>query len=223
MTIMANKTLVLDNSLYDYYRGVSLREDPVLEELRKETAGIRGAGMQIAPEQGQFMTLLARISGANKALEIGVYTGYSALCVARALPSDGRLFACDVSREWTTVARRYWERAGVADKIELRLKPASETLQEMLDAGERGSVDFTFIDADKENYVRYFEHAFELSKPGALILVDNVLWNGKVADDTAHDADTVAIRDLNARLHNDDRIELAMLPLGDGLTIAVKR
>ena len=223
MTIMANKTLVLDNSLYDYYRGVSLREDPVLEELRKETAGIRGAGMQIAPEQGQFMNLLARISGANKALEIGVYTGYSALCVARALPSDGRLFACDVSREWTTVARRYWERAGVADKIELRLKPASETLQEMLDAGERGSVDFTFIDADKKNYVRYFELAFELSKPGALILVDNVLWDGKVANDAVLDADTVAIRDLNARLHNDDRIDLAMLPLGDGLTIAVKR
>ena len=220
---MANKTLVLDNSLYDYYRGVSLREDPVLEELRKETAGIRGAGMQIAPEQGQFMNLLARISGANKALEIGVYTGYSALCVARALPSDGRLFACDVSREWTTVARRYWERAGVADKIELRLKPASETLQEMLDAGERGSVDFTFIDADKKNYVRYFELAFELSKPGALILVDNVLWDGKVANDAVLDADTVAIRDLNARLHNDDRIDLAMLPLGDGLTIAVKR
>ncbi len=220
---MANKTLVLNNSLYDYYRGVSLREDPLLEALRKETEGMRGAGMQIAPEQGQFMSLLVRISGVKKALEIGVYTGYSALCVARALPPDGRIIACDVNREWTNLARRYWERAGVADKIELRLKPASETLQEMLGAGERASVDFTFIDADKENYVRYFEYALELSKPGALILVDNVLWGGKVANDTVHDTDTVAIRDLNARLHNDDRIELAMLPLGDGLTIAVKR
>ncbi len=220
---MANKTLNLSDTLYTYFQSVSLRADPVLEALRAETSSLRGAMMQIAPEQGQFMHLLARIAGVRQALEIGVYTGYSALCVARALPQDGRLIACDINAEWTAVARRYWERAGVADKIDLRLKPASETLEDLASSGANGTFDFSFIDADKENYGSYFERALELTRPGGLVLVDNVLWSGKVADADINDADTTAIRELNRRLYDDARVDFVTLPLGDGLTIAVKR
>jgi predicted O-methyltransferase YrrM len=217
---MSNQTLNLSEDLYTYLQRISLRADPVLEALRAETSELPGAIMQIAPEQGQFMHLLARIAGVRKALEIGVYTGYSALCVARALPEGGQLIACDINAAWTSVARRYWARAGVADKIDLRLKPALETLQNLRD---EGTFDFSFIDADKENYGAYFDLALELAKPGGLILIDNVLWSGKVADADVGDPDTCAIRALNRRLHEDSRIDLVTLPLGDGLTIAVKR
>ena len=220
---MANRTLNLSENLYAYFQSVSLRDDPILEALRVETSSLPGAIMQIAPEQGQFMHLLARIAGVRKALEIGVYTGYSALCVARALPDDGQLVACDINAEWTAVARRYWERACVADKIDLHLKPACETLEDLLKAGANGTFDFSFIDADKENYRLYYEHALELTKPGGLILIDNVLWSGKVADVDVNDADTSAIRKLNQQLYDDERVDFATLPLGDGLTITVKR
>ena len=220
---MANRTLNLSENLYAYFQSVSLRADPILEALRAETSNLPGAIMQIAPEQGQFMHLLARIAGVSKALEIGVYTGYSALCVARALPDDGQLIACDINAEWTAIARRYWERASVADKIDLRLKPARETLEDLLETGAHGTFDFSFIDADKENYQLYYEHALELAKPGGLILIDNVLWSGKVADVDVNDADTSAIRELNQQLHDDERIDFVTLPLGDGLTITVKR
>ena len=220
---MSNKSLRLDDTLYNYLCEVSLRESPVLRALREETAALPAAMMQIAPEQGQFMGLLARISGASKALEIGVFTGYSSLCVAQALPADGRLYACDINAEWTAIAQRYWARAGVADKIDLQLAPALATLDRLLDSGHAGTFDFSFIDADKTNYQEYFERALALSRAGALILVDNVLWSGKVASAAAVDADTTALREFNRRLHGDSRVDISMLPLADGLSIARKR
>ena len=221
---MSYKTLKLDATLYEYLCRVSLREPAVLSELRAETAALPMAMMQIAPEQGQFMSLLARICGARKALEIGVFTGYSSLSVALAMPADGRLIACDVNAEWTAIARRYWARAGVAEKIELHLAPALATLDSLLASGHAGSIDFTFIDADKSNYQDYFERALALSREGALILVDNVLWSGKVASPAAAgDDDTAALQAFNERLHYDDRVDLAMLAMADGLTIVRKR
>ena len=221
---MSYKTLKLDATLYEYLCRVSLREPAVLSELRAETAALPMAMMQIAPEQGQFMSLLARICGARKALEIGVFTGYSSLSVALAMPADGRLIACDVNAEWTAIARRYWARAGVAEKIELHLAPALATLDSLLASGHAGSIDFTFIDADKSNYQDYFERALALSREGALILVDNVLWSGKVASPAAAgDDDTAALQAFNERLHYDDRVDLAMLAVADGLTIVRKR
>ena len=220
---MSNKSLRLDDTLYNYLCEVSLRESPVLRALREETAALPAAMMQIAPEQGQFMGLLVRISGARKALEIGVFTGYSSLCVAQALPADGRLYACDINAEWTAIAQRYWARAGVADKIDLQLAPALATLDRLLDSGHAGTFDFSFIDADKTNYQEYFERALALSRAGALILVDNVLWSGKVASAAAADADTTALREFNRRLHGDSRVDISMLPLADGLSIARKR
>ena len=220
---MANKTLNLSENLYAYLKRVSLRADPILEALRAETSNLPGAMMQIAPEQGQFMHLLARIAGVRKALEIGVYTGYSALCVARALPDDGQLVACDINAQWTAVARRYWERANVAHKIDLRLKPALETLEDLRSAGANGTFDFSFIDADKDNYRLYYEHLLELARPGGLILIDNVLWSGKVADVDVSDANTSAIRQLNLKLYDDERVDFVTLPLGDGLAIVIKR
>jgi caffeoyl-CoA O-methyltransferase len=179
--------------------------------------------MQIAPEQGQLMAFLVTLTGARRALEVGVFTGYSSLAVALAMPPEGRLVACDVSESWTAVARRYWEEAGVAEKISLRLGPATDTLEALLKDGQAGSFDFAFIDADKENYGRYYDLALELVRPGGLIAIDNVLWGGAVADPAEQDADTQAIRALNARLHHDARIDLTMLPIGDGLTLARKR
>ena len=220
---MANKTLNLSENLYAYLKRVSLRADPILEALRAETSNLPGAMMQIAPKQGQFMHLLARIAGVRKALEIGLYTGYSALCVARALPDDGQLVACDINAQWTAVARRYWERANVAHKIDLRLKPALETLEDLRSAGANGTFDFSFIDADKDNYRLYYEHALELARPGGLILIDNVLWSGKVADVDVSDANTSAIRQLNLKLYDDERVDFVTLPLGDGLAIVIKR
>lgn len=220
---MSRRTLALDDPLYSYLLSVSLREPDVLRRLREETARHPEAAMQIAPEQGQFMGLLVRLLGARKCLEIGVFTGYSALAVALALPFDGRLVACDVSEEFTAIARRYWAEAGVDPIIRLHLAPALETLDGLLADGEGGTFDFAFIDADKVNYARYFERALELVRPGGLIVVDNVLWDGKVADAAVRDPDTTAIRALNESLLRDERIDLSLLPVGDGLTLARKR
>lgn len=220
---MSRRTLPLDERLYDYLLSVSLREPEVLRRLREETARHPQAEMQIAPEQGQFMGLLARLIGARKCLEVGVFTGYSALAVALALPFDGRLVACDVSEEFTSIARRYWREAGVDHLIRLELAPATLTLDALLADGEGGTFDFAFIDADKPNYGIYVERALELLRPGGLIAVDNVLWSGKVADPSVHDAETDAIRALNLQLLGDERIDLSLLPVGDGLTLARKR
>ena len=220
---MTKKTLDLDDQLYDYLLSVSLREPYILQQLREETARLPSARMQIAPEQGQFMTLLVQLLGATKTLEVGVFTGYSSLCVALALPPNGKIVACDVSEEYTALARRYWEAGGVADKIDLRLAPALETLDELLAAGLAGTFDFAFIDADKRNYQGYYERSLQLIRPGGLIAIDNVLWSGKVADSQVQDNQTQALRALNEKLHHDERIILSMVPIADGLTLALKR
>jgi caffeoyl-CoA O-methyltransferase len=222
---MSNKTIQVDDALYEYLQSVSLREPELLERLRQETAERTGdrRNMQISPEQGQFMGLLVRMIGARKTLEVGVFTGYSSLSVALALPDDGRVVACDVSEEWTSIARRYWVEAGVAHKVDLRLAPALETLDALVASGESGTFDFAFIDADKGNYPAYYERALVLLRPGGLIAVDNTLWSGKVADPAVADAETEAIRAFNERLHQDERIDLSLLPIADGLTLARKR
>lgn len=219
---MSNRTLTIDDRLYDYMLAVSLREPAILRRLREETAALAESAMQIAPEQGQFMAFLVESLGVRRALEIGTFTGYSALTVALALPADGRLIACDVSEEWTAIARRYWREAGVADKIDLRLGPALDTLDRLIADGESGGFDFAFIDADKENYDGYFERVLALLRPGGVIAVDNVLWSGRVADPGDDDADTRAIRAFNRKLHEDRRISLSLLPIADGLTLARK-
>ncbi len=220
---MTRRPIEIDDRLHDYILAHSLREPEVLRRLREETAGRPEANMQIGPEQGQFMALLIELMGARRTLEIGTFTGYSALVVALALPPEGRVVACDVSEEYTAVARRYWAEAGVADKIELHLAPALETLDRLLAENQAGSFDFAFIDADKANYGAYYERALSLLRPGGLIAIDNVLWSGKVADKAASDPDTRAIQALNAALKDDSRITLSLLPLGDGLTLARKR
>jgi predicted O-methyltransferase YrrM len=220
---MSNRTIVMNDALYDYLLGASLRDLPVLKRLREETAKHPRARMQISPEQGQFMQLITRLMGARRCIEVGVFTGYSSLAVALALPADGHILACDVSEEFTAVARRYWKEAGVESKIELRLAPALETLDGRLKAGEAGSYDLAFIDADKSNYSGYYERILKLLRPGGLILVDNVLWSGAVIDKKDKSEDTVALRAFNASLHKDERIDLSMLPVGDGLTLARKR
>jgi predicted O-methyltransferase YrrM len=220
---MSGKTLPLNERLYDYLLSVSLREPEVLQRLREETARDRMARMQVAPEQGQFMALLVRLLAARRCLEIGVYTGYSALCVALALPPGGELVACDVSEKWTSVARRYWQAAGVADRIRLELAPAQRTLDGLLEAGAAGSFDFAFIDADKTGYAGYYERVLRLLRGGGLLLVDNTLWSGEVANPENRDADTVAIREFNAMVHRDKRVLVSLLPVADGLTLILKR
>lgn len=220
---MSNRTIMLTDSLYEYLLAVSLREPDLLRQLREETAAHPHARMQISPEQGQFMGLLARLMGAKRCLEIGVFTGYSSLALALALPDDGRVVACDVNERWTSVARRYWAAAGVAHKIDLRLATAMETLDHLIGAGHPGSFDFVFIDADKENYVGYYERSLELLRPGGLIVADNTLWSGRVADPEDAEPDTVALRHFNDHLHGDDRIDLSLVPIGDGLTLARKK
>lgn len=219
---MSNQTLSLTESLYRYMLSVSLREPAILQRLRAETAKEPLARMQIAPEQGQFMGLLVELMGATKALEVGVYTGYSSLCIALALPPQGRMVACDVSEEWTAVARRYWQEAGVSEKVDLRLGPARDTLNQLIDDGHAGTFDFAFIDADKESYGDYYEAALALLRPGGLVAVDNVLWSGRVVDAQAGDADTLAIRAFNEKLRSDFRVTLSLVPIGDGLTLARK-
>ncbi|MEJ2479163.1 MAG: class I SAM-dependent methyltransferase [Acidihalobacter sp.] len=220
---MTRRTLSLTDELYEYLLENSLREDSLLAELRERTAAMPLAGMQIAPEQGQFMALLARLMGAHTALEIGVFTGYSSLCVARALPDGGRMVALDASEEWTDVARDYWARAGLADRIELRLGPAIESLDALLAEGRSGSFDFAFIDADKSEYPEYYERTLQLLRSGGIMLIDNVLRDGQVADPDDISEGTEAVRAFNAVLYSDTRIDLSMLPLGDGLTLARKR
>lgn len=219
---MSNKTLCITEELYNYMLTVSLREPDVLRELRHETALDEHANMQIAPEQGQFMALLVKMIGARKTLDIGVFTGYSSLCIGLTLPKDGRVVACDVNREWTDTAKRYWQKAGVADKIELRLAPARQTLEELLAEGAAASFDFAFIDADKISYDQYYEYCLKLIRPGGLIAIDNVLWDGAVADETVDDPDTMAIRDLNKKIHSDSRVEISLVPIADGLTLTRK-
>jgi predicted O-methyltransferase YrrM len=213
----------LNDAVYDYLLEVSLREPPVLARLREETAGLPRAIRQIAPDQGQFMRLLAELLGVRHAIEVGTFTGYSALVVALALPADGRVITCDVNEETTAVARRYWAEAGVADRIELRLGPAVDTLDALLADGGAGTFDLAFVDADKTNYDAYYERGLALLRPGGLMLVDNVLWGGAVADPLHQDEDTDAIRALNAKIHGDERVSLALLPVSDGLTLARKR
>ncbi|MBW4547039.1 MAG: class I SAM-dependent methyltransferase [Symplocastrum torsivum CPER-KK1] len=220
---MSNQTLGLDTQLYNYLQSVSLREPEILTQLRQETAQHPMAQMQIAPDQGQFMALLVQLIGAKKTLEVGVFTGYSSLVVALALPPEGKVVACDVSEEYTNIARRYWQQAGIADKIDLHIAPAQETLKSLLAEGQAGTFDFAFIDADKSNYEIYYELALELVRPGGLIIVDNVLWSGRVADAQVQDNRTNAIRSLNQKLHQDQRVTLSLVPIGDGLTLALKR
>lgn len=220
---MSNRTISLDDRLYDYLLKVSSREPGVLRRLRAETSTLPRPEMQIAPEQGQFMMLLVQLMGAERILEIGTFTGYSTLCMALSLPPEGRIVACDVSEEWTQIAQRYWSEAGVADCIDLRLAPALETMESLLADDQDETFDFVFIDADKENYLQYYETALELVRPGGVIAVDNVLWGGSVADFTKQDEDTESIRLLNQTLHRDRRVDLSMLPIGDGLTLARKR
>ena len=220
---MTLRTNHLSEELYAYLLDVSLRESPVMRRLREETASLEQARMQIGPDQAQFMALLVELLGARYALEVGTFTGYSALAVALALPEDGRLVACDVSEEWTAIGRRYWKEAGVARKIDLRLAPAIETLDGLLAEGRAGTFDFAFIDADKEGYDAYYERALELIRTGGLIALDNTLWEGKVLDAAVTDPDTSAIRALNRKLTGDERVTLSLVPVGDGLTLARKR
>lgn len=220
---MSDITLNLTPELYEYYQKNSVREPEVLTKLREQTHKMSMSQMQISPEQGQFMGLLIELLQAKKTLDIGVFTGYSALVVALALPANGKVIACDVNVEWTKIAKRFWEMAGVTDKIDLILAPAAETLQSLIDNGETNTFDFAFIDADKANYPTYYEQALALIRPGGLIAVDNVLWSGKVADPKIQDPNTHIIRELNEKIYKDDRVTLSMLPIGDGLTLVRKK
>jgi predicted O-methyltransferase YrrM len=220
---MSNRSITLTDELYDYLLAVSLREPPLLRRLREETAADSAARMQISPEQGQFMALLLKLIGARRCVEVGVFTGYSSLCTALALPDDGHIVACDVSEKWTSIARRYWREAGVERKVDLRLAPALQTLDALLAAGEAGRFDFAFVDADKENYAGYYERVLELLRPNGLLMFDNTLWSGRVADAKHTDVDTVALRALNEQLHRDERIDVSLTPIGDGLTLVRKR
>ena len=219
---MSTRPTPIDERLWSYLCEVSLREHPLLAQLREETARLPDAECQISPEQGQLMALLVKLMSARRALEIGTFTGYSSLTVALALPPEGRLVCCDMSEEWTAIAQRYWEKAGVAHKVELRLGPASETLERMSLDGERGGYDFAFVDADKTGYRGYYERCLELLRPGGLAIFDNMLWEGKVADPRARDRDTQAIRELNAFAGRDPRVASSLVQVGDGVLLAMK-
>ena len=219
---MSGKNLLASDALARYIVEHSRREASILEQLRHETATLPGARMQTTSEQGQFLALLVKLIGARRILEIGVFTGYSSLSMALAMPSDGRLIACDVDPETTAVAQRYWQAAGVADRIELRLAPARDTLARLREHDER-PFDMVFIDADKQSYRHYYENALALTAPGGLIVVDNVLWSGRVADHENDAASTRAIRTFNEMVRDDERVDISIIPIGDGLTLARKR
>lgn len=219
---MSTKTITLSDDLYEYMLKVSLREPDLLRQLREETAKDEMARMQISPEQGQFMSLLVKMLGTKRTLEVGVFTGYSSLCIALALPPEGKIIACDVSEKWTAIARRYWKEAGVSNKIDLHLAPALQTLDGLLKKGKRAQFDFAFIDADKENYIPYYERVLELVRVGGLIAIDNVFWSGRVADAKNQEKDTNAVRAFNDHLKNDQRVALSLVPISDGLTLALK-
>lgn len=219
---MANRNTPLDDELRAYLVAHSVREVPAQRGLREATASHPQAGMQIGPEQGQLLALLVRLVGAKRTIEVGVFTGYSALSVALALPPDGSVLACDPSDAYTRIGRPFWEQAGVAGKIDLRLAPATETLDRCIAEGESGRYDFAFIDADKASYDTYYERCLTLLRPGGLIAIDNVLWGGAVAK-PATDDDTRALQALNVKIHRDERVDVAMLSVGDGVTLALKR
>jgi caffeoyl-CoA O-methyltransferase len=219
---MSRESINLSGPLQAYIRSLGVHEDADLAALREETAHHPSSGMQISPEQGQLMALLVRLLGAQKTLEVGVFTGYSAMVVAKALPPSGKVVALDVSEEFTAIARRHWAKAGVADRIDLRLRPATDSLNALIAEGQSNTFDFAFIDADKVNYAAYYEYALKLVRPGGLIAIDNVLWDGKVIDPTDNSVDTAAIRAINQRIHDDGRVVASMVPIGDGLTLALK-
>lgn len=219
---MSNRTLSLDDRTYEYLLSVSVDETELLRELREETAGNKFSVMQISPEQGQFMALLVKLTGAKRVLEIGTFTGYSSICIAKALPDDGELICCDDSDEWTAMARRYWKKSGLQDKIKLHLQAASKTLQQLLDDSAEGTFDFIFVDADKQNYPLYYEQSLKLLRQGGLLAVDNTLWSGSVADPEDMEPGTRAIRRFNEMVKNDNRVTKSLVPIGDGLTLIVK-
>jgi predicted O-methyltransferase YrrM len=221
---MSNQSIGLSDNLYQYLLNNSVREPEILTQLRTETAKHPLANMQISPEQGQLMGLLVSLIGAKKCLEVGVFTGYSSLIVALNLPDDGRIIACDVSDEFTSIARKYWQAAGVSEKIDLHIAPALETLDRLLVNGEAGTFDFAFIDADKNNYAAYYDRCFQLVRQGGIILVDNVLWYGRVVEpEMDGDKRTQAIKQINQQIYHDDRVQISLIPIGDGLTIARKK
>jgi len=217
-----SRHFAFDQTAYQYVVDTSVREPEVARRLREETQKLPMAQMQISPDQAQFMQLLVKLIKAKKTLEVGVFTGYSSLWVALGLPDDGQIIACDVSEEYTSIARPFWKEAGVEPKIDLRLRPALETLDGLLASGQAGTFDFAFIDADKTNYDNYYERSLKLLRTQGLIAIDNTIWSGRVADPNENDSDTVALRKLNQKLHSDDRVTLSMLTIGDGLTLAMK-
>ncbi len=220
---MFKNTLGLPDQLHDYILDNSLKELPILAELRKETQDHKQARMQISPDQGQLIALLIRLMSARRVLEIGVFTGYSSLTIALALPMDGRLVACDISEEYTSIAKRYWRLAGVQEKIDLRIAPALQTLDSLLESGQAETFDFAFVDADKANYSNYYDRALKLLRPGGLMAIDNVLWSGRVADMQSTDKIVQTMRIFNEKVAQDDRVQVSLLPLGDGITLALKK
>jgi caffeoyl-CoA O-methyltransferase len=220
---MSRATITMSETLHEYYVSVAAHMNDAMRRLRDETGAMENGGMQISAEQGQIMAFLIKALNVKKCLEVGVFTGYSSLVVAQALPEDGQIIACDVSEEFTAVARRYWLDAGVAHKIDLRIAPATETLEKLLMEGHAGTFDFAFIDADKPNYDNYYEAVLKLLKTGGVFGLDNTLWAGKVADPEHQDADTNAFRALNAKIYADERVDMCLLPVGDGLTLCRKK
>jgi predicted O-methyltransferase YrrM len=220
---MTNQTINLNDTLYQYMLSISLHEPAILKSLRETTRKLSSHGMQISPEQGQLMALLVKLIGAKKTLEIGVYTGYSSLVVALALPETGKIIACDINTETSAIAQDFWQKAGVGHKIDLKLAPALQTLDSLIKQNYSNNFDFIFIDADKQNYLNYYERSLTLLRPGGLIVVDNVLWRGRVADTHVHDKQTLTIRAFNKTIYQDKRISMSLIPVGDGLTLIRKR
>lgn len=219
---MSNRTLSIDDRTYNYLCDVSVNESELLRQLREETARLEYSVMQISPEQGQFMSLLIKLMGAKRAIEIGTFTGYSSICVASAMPEEGRLICCDISPQWTAMAEKYWALAKLEEKIDLYSQPAETTLQLLLDDGAERSFDFVFIDADKQNYITYYEMALRLLRKGGIIAVDNTLWSGAVADPENIEPGTRAIRRFNDMVKEDERVSTSLLTIGDGLTLILK-
>jgi caffeoyl-CoA O-methyltransferase len=219
---VSNRTLSIDDRIYHYLCDVAVNEPELLRQLRQETAQIEYSEMQISPEQGQFMSLLIKLMGVRRAIEIGTFTGYSSICVASAMPADGSLICCDISPQWTVIAEKYWALANLQDKIALYTQPAEKTLQMLLDNGAEKSFDFVFIDADKQNYIMYYEMALRLLRKGGIIAVDNTLWSGAVADPDNTEPGTRAIRRFNEMLKQDNRVSKSLLTIGDGLTLVLK-
>lgn len=219
---MSNMTLGISNALNDYIQDVTVNESDVLKALRAETSKLSMSMMQISPEQGQFMSLLVKLTQAKRIIEVGVFTGYSSICMATALPDDGQIIACDTSEDWTNIAKKYWKQAGIESKIDLKLAPASETLTQLIENGQDGQFDIAFIDADKENYLSYYEQCLQLIRTGGLILMDNTLWSGAVADPSVNDECTYAIRELNTFIAQDKRVMSSLLTISDGLTLVYK-